>query len=74
MQSNFNIFIKLERVPIPILFYHYVFADYSNYIDEKKNEINKKQERAKELINEFAENTEASCQGREKDILRVPGN
>ena len=73
MKSNFNIFIKLERVQIPILFYYYIFADYSNYINEKKNEINKKQERAKELINEFAENTEASCQGREKDILRVPG-
>ena len=73
LQSNFNIFIKLERVQIPILFYYYIFADYSNYINEKKNEINKKQERARELINEFAENTEASCQGREKDILRVPG-
>ena len=73
MQSNFNIFIKLERVQIPILFYYYIFADYSNYINEKKNEINKKQERARELINEFAENTEASCQGREKDILQVLG-
>ena len=73
MKSNFNIFIKLERVQIPILFYYYIFADYSNYINEKKNEINKKQERAKELINEFAENNDASCQGREKDVLRVPG-
>ena len=73
MQSNFNIFIKLERVQIPILFYYYIFADYSNYINEKKNEINKKQERARELINEFAENTGANCQGREKDILQVTG-
>ena len=73
MKSNFNIFIKLERVQIPILFYYYIFADHSNYINEKKNEINKKQERAKELINAFAENTDASCQGREKDISRVPG-
>ena len=73
MKSNFNIFIKLERVQIPILFYYYIFADYSNYINEKKNEINKKQERARKLISEFAENTEGSCQGREKDILRVPG-
>ena len=69
----FNIFIKLERVQIPILFYYYIFADYSNYINEKKDEINKKQERARKFINEFIENTEASCQGREKDILRVQG-
>ena len=69
----FNILIKLERVQIPILFYYYIFADYSNYINEKKNEINKKQERARELIDEFVEDTEASCQGREKDIPRVPG-
>ena len=69
----FNILIKLERVQIPILFYYYIFADYSNYINEKKNEINKKQERARKLIDEFVEDTEASCQGREKDILRVPG-
>lgn len=69
----FNIFIKLERVQIPILFYYYIFADSSNYINEKKNEINKKQERARKLINEFVENTEVICQGREKDILRVPG-
>ena len=54
-------------------FFITTFADYSNYINEKKNEINKKQERAKELINAFAENNEASCQGREKDVLRVPG-
>ena len=40
---------------------------------DKKNEINKKQERARKLISEFAENTEGSCQGREKDILWVPG-
>ena len=49
------------------------FADYSNYINEKKNEINKKQERARKLIDEFVKDTEAICQGREKDILRVPG-
>ena len=73
MQSNSNIFIKLERVQIPILFYYYIFADYSNYINEKKNEINKKQERARKLIDEFVKDTEAICQGRETDILRVPG-
>ena len=65
--------MKLEREQIPILFYYYIFADYSNYINEKKNKINKKEERARKLVNEFAENTEASCQGKEKDILRVPG-
>ena len=65
--------MKLEREQIPILFYYYIFADYSNYINGKKNEINKKEERARKLVNEFAENTEASCQGKEKDILRVPG-
>ena len=72
LQSNFNIFIKLERVQIPILFYYYIFADYSNYINEKKSETNKKQERARKLIDEFVKDTEAICQGREKDILRVP--
>ena len=69
----FNILIKLERVQIPIIFYYYIFADYSSYINEKKSEINKKQKRARKLIDEFVKGTEAICQGREKDILRVPG-
>ena len=30
------------------------FAEYSNYINQKKNEINKKQEGARKLLVEFA--------------------
>ena len=71
--NEFNILIKLKKVQIPILLYYYVFADYSNYINEKKNEINKKQERVRKLNEEVVEDIEASCQGKEKDILRVPG-
>ena len=70
--NEFNILIKLEKVQIPILLFYYVFADYSNYINEKKNEINKKQERVRKLNEEVVEDIEASCQGRERDILRVP--
>lgn len=69
----FNMRVKLERVQIPILFYYYIFADYSNYINEKKKEINKKLERVRKLNEEVVEYIEASCQGREKNILRVPG-
>ena len=69
----FNILIKLEKVQIPILLFYYVFADYSNYINEKKKEINKKLERVRKLNEEVVEYIEASCQGREKDILGVPG-
>ena len=54
-------------------FFYYVFADYSNYINEKKKEINEKLEGVRKLNEEVAEYIEASCQGREKDILRVPG-
>ena len=71
--NEFNILIKLEKVQIPILLFYYVFADYSNYINEKKKEINEKQEKVRKLNEEVVEYIEASCQGREKDILRVPG-
>ena len=69
----FNMRVKLERVQnsYPFLILH--FADYSNYINEKKNEINKKQERARKLIDKLFKHAEAICQGRERDILRVPG-
>ena len=50
-------------------FFYYVFADYSNYINEKKKEINKKLERVRKLNEEVVEYIEASCQGKEKDIL-----
>ena len=71
--NEFNILIKLEKVPIPIRLLYYVFADYSNYINEKKKEINKKLERVRKLNEEVVEYIEASCQGKEKDIFRVPG-
>ena len=71
--NEFNILIKLEKVQIPILLFYYVFADYSNYINGKKNEINKKQEKVRKLNEQVVEYIEASCQGKEKDIFRVPG-
>ncbi|KAM7441448.1 hypothetical protein ABFA07_009488 [Porites harrisoni] len=36
--------------------------EYSNYINKKKNKINKKQEGARKLLVEFAREIEASCQ------------
>ena len=48
------------------------FAEYSNYINKKKNKINKKQEGARKLLVEFAKEIEASCQGKKRRILRKP--
>ena len=50
-----------------------MFADSSNYINQKKIEINRKQERARILMDEFVREAEATCQGKNKDILRDPG-
>ena len=66
------IFIKLGRVLIscPSLLLH--FAEYSNNINQKKNEINKKQQRARKLLDEFLREIDVSCQGKERNILREP--
>ena len=63
------IFIKLGRVLIscPSLLLH--FAEYSNNINQKKNEINKKQQRARKLLDEFVREIDVSCQGKERNIL-----
>ena len=53
-------------------FFVTLFAEYSNYINQKKNEINKKQEGARKLLVEFAREIEASCQGNKRRILRKP--
>ena len=50
-----------------------MIADSSNYINQKKIEINRKQERARILMDEFVREAEATCQGKNKDILRDPG-
>lgn len=42
--------------------YYYIFPDYSNYIDRKKNEIKREQERARNFTNEFVREIEASCE------------
>ena len=47
-----------------------MIADSSNYINQKKIEINRKQERARILMDEFVREAEATCQGKNKDILR----
>ena len=50
-----------------------MFADSSNYINQKKIEINRKQERARMLMDGFVREAEAACQGKNKDISRDPG-
>ena len=50
-----------------------MIADSSNYINQKKIEINRKQERARILMDEFVTEAVATCQGKDKDILRDPG-
>ena len=54
-----------------LLFYFVLrFAEYSNNINQKKNEINKKQQRARKLLDEFVREIDVSCQqGRERNIL-----
>ena len=66
------IFIKLGRVLIscPSLLFH--FAEYSNNINQKKNDINKKQQRARKLLDEFLIEIDVSCQGKERNILGEP--
>ena len=50
------------------------FAEYSNDINQKKNEINKKQQRARKLLDEFVRGIDVSCQqGRERNILGEQG-
>ena len=50
------------------------FAEYSNNINQKKNEVNKKQESATKLLDEFAREIDVSCQqGRERNILKEQG-
>ena len=48
------------------------FAEFSNYINQKKNEINKKQEGARKLLVEFAREIEDRCKGKKRRILRKP--
>ena len=48
------------------------FAEFSNYINQKKNEINKKQEGARKLLLEFTREIKDSCQGKKRRILRKP--
>ena len=46
------------------------FAEYSNNINQKKNEVNKKQQSARKLLDEFVREIDVSCQqGRERNIL-----
>ena len=64
------IFIKLGRVliscPSPLLH----FAEYYNNINQKKNEINKKQQRARKLVDELVREIDVTCQqGRQRIIL-----
>ena len=50
------------------------FAEYSNNINQKKNEVNKKQQSATKLLDEFAREIDVSCQqGRERNILKEQG-
>ena len=51
----------MENV-ILVFLYHHVFAENFNYINQKKNEIRREQERAKKLINEFVREIDASCE------------
>ena len=51
----------MENVILAFL-YHHVFAENSNYINRKKNEIKREQERAKKLISEFVREIDASCE------------
>ena len=51
----------MENV-ILVFLYRHVFAENSNYINRKKNEIKREQERAKKLINEFVREIDASCE------------
>ena len=53
----------MENV-ILVFLYHHVFAENSNYINRKKNEINEKLERARKSVDEFVIEIEASCEGR----------
>ena len=67
------IFINLGWVLIscPSLLLH--FAEYSNNINQKKNEINKEQQRARKLLGEFVREIDVSCQqGTDKNILGEP--
>ena len=48
------------------------FAEFSNYINQKKNEINKKQEGARKLLVEFVREIEDRCKGKKRRILRKP--
>ena len=69
------IIIKMGRVLIiscSTVLLH--FAEYSNDINQKKNEINKKQQRARKLVDEFVREIDVSCQqGRERNILGEQG-
>ena len=50
------------------------FAEYSNNINQKKNEVNKKQQSARKLLDEFVREIDVSCQkGREGNILGEQG-
>lgn len=46
------------------------FAEYSNYINQKKNKINTKQETARRLRDEFVKEVEVSCQGEERSMAQ----
>ena len=68
------IIIKMGRVFISCSTLLLNFAEYSNDINQKKNEINKKQQRARKLLDEFVRGIDVSCQqGRERNILGEQG-
>ena len=49
------------------------FAEYTNNINQKKNEVNNKQQSARKLLDEFVREIDVSCeQGKEKNILGEP--
>ena len=49
------------------------FAEYSNNINKKKNEIDEKQQGARKLLDGFVREIDVSCQqGRERNILGEP--
>ena len=50
------------------------FAEHFNNINQKKSEINKKQQSARKLLDEFVREIDVSCQqGRERNILGEQG-
>lgn len=67
------ILISEESNYITSPFFVTFFAEYSNHINQKKNKINRKQETARRLLDEFVKEVEVSCQGEERSILGRPG-